>query len=228
MLVGTRSSMGYDATLRFTADQALARLREGNKRFTSNVRSIEALASQATRGDLVDGQSPFAILLSCSDSRVPSEIVFDCGLGDLFVVRIAGNCVAPSIVGSVEFAVAAFGTELVIVMGHQKCGAVKATIEALDPNAPRSISDNVRDIVDRIMPSVVELKNAGLPYERLLPAAIRSNVRASVSHLRHGTALLERRIAEGRLRIVGAEYSLATGFVDFFDGVDENGMLLAG
>jgi carbonic anhydrase len=161
-----------------------------------------------------------------SDSRVPAEIVFDCGLGDLFVVRIAGNCVAPSIVGSVEFAAEAFGTELVIVMGHASCGAVKATLEALDPGAPQSPSDNVRDIVDRIMPSVVELKHAGLPYEKLLPLAIRSNVRASVSHLRHGSALLERRIAEGRLRVVGAEYSLETGEVDFFDGVDANGHLV--
>ncbi len=219
--------MPHDAsgTIRCTADQSLARLQEGNKRFTNNVRSIEALASSATRGALVNGQSPFAILLACSDSRVPAEIVFDCGLGDLFVVRIAGNCVAPSIVGSVEFAAAAFGTELVVVMGHESCGAVKATLAALDANAPKSISDNVQDIVGRIMPSVIELKNAGLPYEKLLPAAVRSNVRASVSHLRHGSALLEKRIAEGRLRVVGAEYSLETGIVDFFDGVDDRGEL---
>jgi carbonic anhydrase len=197
--------------------RALARLREGNERFSKNVRSIDALATQSRREQLVAGQSPFAIILSCSDSRVPSEIVFDCGLGDLFVVRVAGNVVAPSIVGSVEFAAEAFGTELVVVMGHQSCGAVTATLDAIEHReSPRS--QNLRDIVGRIAPSVVELTKHGMPRDEMMEAAIRANVRASANHLRHGSALLEKRIAEGRFLVVGAEYSLETGVVDFFDG----------
>lgn len=197
---------------------ALARLRAGNERFVRNVRSIEALASQARRDALVAGQSPFAIVLSCSDSRVPAEIVFDCGLGDLFVVRVAGNIVAPSIVGSVEFAASTFGTELVVVMGHTRCGAVMATLDALrgDAHVP---SENVRDVVDRITPAVCELLHHGSDEESVLHTATRANVRASANHLRHGSRILEGLIGEARLLVVGAEYDLEAGIVHFFDGV---------
>lgn len=207
-----------DSLSTMPAAEALLRLREGNDRFVHNVRSIEALTSQAHRGELVSGQSPFAIVLACSDSRVPCELVFDCGLGQLFVVRVAGNVVAPSIVGSVEFAAATFGTELVVVMGHTGCGAVVKTLQSLDqPRA--SPSENIRDIVERIRPSVAELALPGRPPVEVLRKAIRANVRASANHLRHGSRLLEQRIAEGQLLVVGAEYSLETGVVDFFDGV---------
>jgi len=195
---------------------ALARLREGNTRFAQNVRSVEALASQAERKSLVKGQAPFAIVLSCSDSRVPSELVFDCGLGDLFVVRVAGNIIAPSIVGSIEFAAAAFETELVVVMGHSGCGAVLATIDALSQGT-RAASANVRDIVERISPSIAELVSEGGRDERMVKAAVRANVRASANHLRHASRVIESRIAEGRLMVVGAEYALDSGTVDFFD-----------
>jgi carbonic anhydrase len=197
------------------AREALARLKEGNERFVKNVRSIDALSSQARRADLVNGQMPFAIVLSCSDSRAPSELLFDCGLGDLFVVRVAGNIVAPSLVGSVEFAAATFGTELVVVMGHTRCGAVKATVDALTMGAAAP-SANVRDIVDRIAPAVYPLAE-NLKGEELLQAATRANVRASANHLRHGSRILEERVAAGRLLVVGAEYALETGVVDFFD-----------
>ncbi len=197
--------------------EALARLRAGNERYVANLRSVDALASQSRRDALVNGQAPFAVVLSCSDSRVPSEIVFDCGLGDLFVVRVAGNVVAPSIVGSVEFAAAKLGTELVVVMGHTRCGAVTATLEALS-GAASAPAGNVRDIVDRIAPAVAELPRSGTPDEAVLRAAIRANVRASANQLRHGSAILERRISEGRLTVVGAEYELETGKVHFFDG----------
>jgi carbonic anhydrase len=207
-----------DSLSTMPAAEALLRLREGNERFVHNVRSIEALTSQAHRGDLVAGQSPFAIVLACSDSRVPCEIVFDCGLGQLFVVRVAGNVVAPSIVGSVEFAAATFGTELVVVMGHTGCGAVVKTLQSLD-QLRASPSENIRDIVERIRPSVAELALPGRSPVEVLRKAIRANVRASASHLRHGSRLLEQRIAEGQLLVVGAEYSLETGVVDFFDGV---------
>jgi carbonic anhydrase len=197
------------------AREALARLKEGNERFVKNVRSIDALSSQARRADLVNGQMPFAIVLSCSDSRAPSELLFDCGLGDLFVVRVAGNIVAPSLVGSVEFAAATFGTELVVVMGHTRCGAVKATVDALTMGAAAP-SANVKDIVDRIAPAVYPLAE-NLKGEELLQAATRANVRASANHLRHGSRILEERVAAGRLLVVGAEYALETGVVDFFD-----------
>ena len=117
--------------------EALKRLREGNKRFASDTMSRETVPNHARRADLVSGQEPFAIILGCSDSRVPAEIVFDQGLGDLFVIRVAGNIVAPSQVGSVEFAATRFGTRLVVVLGHSQCGAIVATLEELQrPAAP--------------------------------------------------------------------------------------------
>lgn len=174
------------------ASEALRRLREGNDRFVRNVRSVESLATNLRREALTAGQSPFAIVLSCSDSRAPSELLFDCGLGDLFVVRVAGNVVAPSIVGSVEFAAATFGTELVVVMGHSRCGAVAATVDALTRQT-QAPSENIRDIVDRISPSVKELVARQPIGEALLAAATRANVRASVNQLRHGSRILEDR-----------------------------------
>lgn len=197
-------------------DEALEKLRAGNGRFVQNVRCIEAIASQHRRDLLVAGQAPFATILSCSDSRVPSELVFDCGLGDLFIVRVAGNIVAPSIVGSVEFAADAFGTELVIVMGHTRCGAIKATVNMLAGEA-NELSSNVRDIVDRIAPSISDIVSSANHDENAIHAATRANVRASANHLRRGSPLLASRIAEGRLVVVGAEYALETGRVDFFD-----------
>lgn len=197
-------------------DEALAQLGSGNARFAQNVRSVESLASQYRRDALVAGQAPFAVVLSCSDSRVPSEIVFDCGLGDLFVVRVAGNIVAPSIVGSVEFAAATFGTELVVVMGHSHCGAVRAAVDML-AGGKRDPSANVRDIVDRIVPAIEDVVRTVGHDEGGIQAATRANVRASANFLRNRSPILASRIAEGRLVIVGAEYALETGQVDFFD-----------
>lgn len=197
---------------------ALERLREGNARFVRDLRSLDALAGRARREALVAKQEPFAILLSCSDSRVPGELVFDCGLGDLFVVRVAGNVVAPSLVGSVEFAAATFGTQLVVVMGHTSCGAIAATLDVLGgKTAP---SENIRDIVDRIAPSVRDASERGGSRDEILRNATRANVRASVDRLRHGSKILEERVRDGRLVVVGAEYALKTGEVDFFEGTD--------
>lgn len=200
------------------ARDALARLREGNQRFVSGVRSLDALLSQTRRGIAATDQNPFAIVLGCSDARVPAEIIFDQGLGDLFVIRVAGNIVAPSQVGSVEFAAARFGTALVVVLGHTQCGAIVATIE--DIRTPTRSSPNLRSIVDRIRPSVETVLATGLEVDddRLVRQAVRANVRASADHLRHGSALLEQLIQDDRLDVVGAEYSLETGAVDFFDG----------
>jgi carbonic anhydrase len=202
------------------AEQALQRLREGNRRFTQNVRSMDVAAGQAARAALVAGQHPLAIILSCSDSRVPSELVFDQGLGDLFVIRVAGNVVAPSLLGSVEFAAATFGTRLVVVMGHSRCGAIKATLDFIQHQV-QVPSQNIHDILDRCRPAVETVVSAAGPNvapERLLHEAVRANVRQSCAHLRHGSRLLERLIQEEGMLVVGAEYSLDTGQVDFFEG----------
>jgi carbonic anhydrase len=198
--------------------EALARLREGNRRFVSGVQGLDTLLSHTRRTALAAEQHPFAIVLGCSDSRVPAEMVFDQGLGDLFVIRVAGNIVAPSQVGSVEFAAEQFGSSLVVVLGHTRCGAIAATLNDLRSGAHPS--QNVRSIVNRIRPSVEALLATDLKNdeERLMREAVRANVRASANHLRHGSALLEQLIQDGNLLVVGAEYSLETGEVDFFDG----------
>jgi carbonic anhydrase len=204
------------------ASEALARLREGNRRFVADRATATALSSPARRAALVDGQEPFAIVLGCSDSRVPAELVFDQGFGDLFVIRVAGNVVAPSQVGSVEFAAARFGTRLVVVMGHSQCGAVIATVEEVLGRATNQ-SRNLRSIVDRVRPSVETLLSgrSHTDPDALLRDAVRANVRASVDHLRHGSELLEKLIREDGLLVIGAEYSLETGVVTFFDGGEE-------
>jgi carbonic anhydrase len=203
-----------------TGPEALARLREGNGRFVANVRDPGARLDHDRRRELAEGQAPCAIVLGCSDSRVPAEIVFDQGLGDLFVIRVAGNIVAPSLVGSVEFAAERFATRLVVVLGHSRCGAVLATLDELRrPTHPPSL--NLREILDRIRPSVEPLVAApGAPAdEELVRRAVRANVRASADHLRHGSAVLERLVATDGLLVVGAEYDLDSGVVDYFDGV---------
>jgi carbonic anhydrase len=202
------------------AHEALDRLREGNHRFVHDLPSPHTLTNRTRRLELAAGQEPFAIILGCSDSRVPAEIVFDQGLGDLFVIRVAGNIVAPSQVGSVEFAAERSGTRLVVVLGHSNCGAILATLEQLArPSADQS--RNLRSIVDRVRPSVEPLLAAGLGDrpEALVRNAVRNNIRVSVNHLRHGSEVLEQLIQHDGLHVVGAEYSLESGVVDFFEGV---------
>jgi carbonic anhydrase len=207
-----------------SAREAVNRLHEGNRRFVAADRVRAGLTDQARRDELAAGQAPFAIILGCSDSRVPAEIVFDQGLGDLFVIRVAGNIVAPSQVGSVEFAAARFGTRLVVVLGHTQCGAVLATLEQLQQPMEEQ-SQNLRSIVDRVRPSVEALLATDLAQdpEALVRHAVRANIRVSANHLRHGSAVLEQLIQQEGLLVVGAEYALETGVVDFFDGVPEDG-----
>jgi len=197
---------------------ALARLKEGNQRFAADRFTNHEVMS--SREQLLAGQQPFAIVLGCSDSRVPAEMIFDQGLGDLFVIRVAGNIVAPSQVGSVEFAADQFNTPLVLVLGHTHCGAVQATLDELR-QASDNRSPNLRSIVDRIRPAVQPLL-ADTPHDEVLNSAIRANVRASADHLRHGSSIIETLIADNGLLVVGAEYSLETGIVDFFDGLPES------
>jgi carbonic anhydrase len=203
-----------------SALDALALLRDGNRRFVAEVRSHDALASRARRIELAGGQAPFAAILGCSDSRVPVEIVFDQGLGDLFVIRVAGNIVAPSQIGSVEFAAEQFGTRLVVVLGHSRCGAIEATLQQLQ-RPKENQSRNLHAIVDLVRPSVEGLLATELRHDlnALLQRAVRANISASVNHLRHGSEIIEQLIREDGLLVVGAEYCLETGVVDFFDGV---------
>jgi len=204
------------------ARESLALLRDGNLRFVADVRSHDTLPSRARRIELAAGQQPFAVILGCSDSRVPVEIVFDQGLGDLFVIRVAGNIVAPSQVGSVEFAAEQFGTRLVVVLGQ--CGAIEATLEQLQ-RPKENQSRNLHSIVDLIRPSVEDLLATDLRHnvDELIHQAVRANIRASVNHLRHGSEIIEQLVRNHGLLVVGAEYSLESGVVDFFDGVPEEG-----
>jgi carbonic anhydrase len=219
-----RLPMRGDRESMLSAREALLRLREGNARFASNAHGGGVYESHTRRAELAAGQEPFAIILGCSDSRVPAEIVFDQGLGDLFVIRVAGNIVAPSLVGSAEFAAARFGTRLLAVLGHSQCGAIIATVDELQQPSENQ-SRNLRAIVDRVRPSVEKLLAADAKLERdaLIDQAVRANIQASVSALRHGSPLLEQLIEDDGLLVVGAEYSLETGVVEFFDEAPEVG-----
>jgi len=208
-------------TRNLSPDAAIERLLEGNRRFVQHEHDH---TPRYFNPDLVNGQEPFAVVLGCSDSRVPAELVFDQGLGDLFVIRVAGNIVAPSQVGSVEFAAEAFGTRLVVVLGHTNCGAIHATLEQL-ARPWREQSRNLSSIVNRIRPAVAGLLERTPPPDRreLEQLAVRANIRMSADHLRHGSEVLEQLIERDGLLVVGAEYSVATGEVDFFDGVPPAG-----
>ena len=201
-----------------SAVEALDRLREGNRRYASDHGTVTEMTGRANRDAVAAEQKPFAIILGCSDSRVPAEIVFDQGLGDLFVIRVAGNIVAPSQIGSVEYAAAVAGARLVVVLGHTNCGAIQATLDELE-RATENRSRNLRSIVDRIRPAIAELLDTDLRSnpDALMHHAVRANVRASVDRLRHGSEILEHLSEHDGLVIVGAEYSLTTGVVDFFD-----------
>jgi carbonic anhydrase len=195
-----------------TPSDALDRLVRGNAEFLERGR---VPSDNQWREDLTRGQAPFAVILGCSDSRVPVEIVFAQGFGDLFVVRVAGNIVAPSIVGSIEFAVKSFGSALVVVMGHTQCGAVAAALDA----ATRGVhpeSHNIQSITSRIVPHVTELATLATG-DQLMRAAVRANVRASTSHIRHGSRIIEDYVASGRIAVLGAEFEIATGEVTFLD-----------
>ena len=201
-----------------TAHDALLELRDGNRRFVAGEIDAESIASRAHQVGMSEGQNPFAIILACSDSRVPVELVFDQGFGDLFVIRVAGNVVAPSQVGSIEFAASQFGTQLVVVLGHSNCGAVIATLKELTLEQTHR-SPNLRAIVDRVRPAIEPVLEAHRDSDTnaLTGAAVRANILASVERLAHGSLILEQLIESGELTIVGAEYSIETGKVEFFD-----------
>ena len=198
-----------------SAEEALRRLRKGNKRFVSDSSVFKKISHKSRHHSLTEDQDPFAIILGCSDSRAPSEIIFDQGLGDLFVIRVAGNIVAPSQIGSIEFAVEKFGTRLVVVMGHSRCGAILATLEGLGQPLEGQ-SRSLRSIVDRIRPSLISLDIDQNP-ETLLQQAVHANIHSSVHQLQHESNILKNLVKKGNLLVLGAEYSLETGIVNFFD-----------
>jgi carbonic anhydrase len=202
--------------------EALTRLREGNRRFAAGAPGLDPLMARTKRAQLVAGQCPWAIVLGCSDSRVPVEMVFDQGPGDLFVVRVAGNVVAPTQMGSVELAAERFGTRLVVVLGHSRCGAVTAAVDEVH-QAGGEMSPGLRSILDLIRPSVEGLVAPDRERDRdtLISEAVRANVRASVNRLRTGSEVLARLIRNDGLAVAGAEYSLETGLVDFHDGLPD-------
>ncbi|MGY8640726.1 MAG: carbonic anhydrase [Verrucomicrobiales bacterium] len=198
--------------------EALNRLREGNRRYALDLTENESVSGRMKRYELADGQQPFAIILGCSDSRVPVELIFDQGLGDLFVIRVAGNIVAPSQIGSVEFAASQFGTQLVVVLGHSKCGAIQATLDEIR-RPTENQSKNLKSIVNRIGPALGDLVNEHSPdpTDEVFEQAVRANIRSSVDHLSHGSEIIEAMQKDGELLVVGAEYNLKTGRVEFFD-----------
>ena len=197
-----------------TASDALKRLRKGNWRFLNGKNDIARSIGEARRAELVDGQKPFAVILACSDSRVPVELIFDQGLGELFVIRVAGNIVAPSQIGSIEYAAARLGVRLVVVLGHSNCGAVEAALQALTEKQDIA-SPHLRSIVDTIRPALEPL--IGEPENVTLRKAVRANILQSVEQLKHGSQLLEQLISSGDLTIVGAKYSIESGEVKFLD-----------
>jgi carbonic anhydrase len=193
-------------------EDALDRLREGNRRFVSG----EGVAVRKWHPGLIDGQQPFAVILGCADSRAPAEYVFDQGLGDLFVIRVAGNIIAPSLAGSVEFAASQFGTRLVVVMGHTHCGAVRATVRALTQE-DRPDTHNQQSIIERIAPHLEGMLETTVDPDERMSRAVRLNALASARELRTSSDLLQQLVEKSRVRIVAAVYDLATGVVTFLD-----------
>jgi carbonic anhydrase len=203
-----------------SAPEALRRLREGNQRFATEDLSVTARLRRPRIIDPMRVQEPIAAILGCSDSRVPVEVVFDQGLGDLFVIRVAGNIVAPSQVGSIEFAAERFGTRLVVVLGHSRCGVIQTTLEQLQ-QPPQRQSRNLFSIVERVRPAIQGLLDTELRHdpEALMRHAVRANISAAANQLRHGSQVIEQLIQTDNLLVVGAEYSLEQGTVEFFDGI---------
>lgn len=191
-----------------TPDEALQRLKDGNARFTADER-YDADLSRDRRLELAKGQNPFATLVGCSDSRVGPEQLFGVGLGDLFIVRSAGNNIDIAGTGSVEYSVIALNVPLIVVLGHEACGAVVAATQVVteDKRFPGSIPAMIAPIIPAVLAA-----QRGEP-DNLVEASVEENVRRVVERLRTGEAVLQDALEQGRLKVVGAVYSLSTGEV---------------
>lgn len=212
--------------------RVLERLRDGNRRFQSGTANRFSAEEAELRRQLARGQAPDAVILTCSDSRVHPTLVFDQGLGDLFTVRVAGNVVSREVLGSIEFAVGQLGSRFILILGHTGCGAVAATIDEMrSPDA--DLSANLRSLTDRIRPAVesaladrADAEGSDAPEglletdrDAVLERAIRANIAESARALRQGSELVARLAESGDLTIMGAEYCLETGLVDFLDAM---------
>lgn len=202
----------------FEVDQVIKDLMEGNKRFLKGESIQDSKLSLRKLKDFAqNGQVPKAIVLCCSDSRAPVEMVFDQDIGDLFVIRVAGNIIAPSLIGSVEFAVSAFGTSLILVMGHTQCGAIRATLDHIE-NSHAIPSENIHDIVSRIKPHIypiAQMRDIG-PDDKF-SRCVEANIAASVDQLSHSSRLIEGLLSQRKIKIRGAVLNLSSGKVDFLD-----------
>jgi carbonic anhydrase len=195
-----------------TPDQALAALKEGNDKFITDS-PVLAVQGRERRLEIARGQAPFAVLVSCSDSRVPPELLFGRGLGELFIIRNAGNTVDTTALGSIQYAVAELGVPLILVLGHERCGAVDGAVKVVKENA--SFPGSIGQMIEPIVPAVI--KAQGQPGD-LLDNAVRENVRRVVNRLRTASEpILLEPLKAKKLRIVGARYDLDDGDVDFFD-----------
>ncbi|MDP6386110.1 MAG: carbonic anhydrase [Planctomycetota bacterium] len=195
------------------ASEALQRLREGNERYLAGERGVACAQDFAS---LAEGQAPAAIILGCSDSRVVPEAIFDQPLGELFVVRVAGNVASPEVVASIEFALLHFGSPLLVVMGHTDCGAVSAAIAELsEPTSepPR----NIKGLMDRMIPAIKSVRPSQDEDGAWMRQAVRANVAASLRGLLQNSAPIKEAVGAQTLTVVGAEYNLSTGAVEFLD-----------
>ena len=199
-----------------TPQQALDLLKQGNADFVNDVPN-QAPVSRERRLEIAQGQTPFAVLVGCSDSRVSPEILFERGLGELFIVRNAGNVLDTAAMGSVEYAVGNLGVPLVLVLGHERCGAVGAALSVVGENA--TFPGSIGHMVDPILPAAIKARadaSAETPEEQVFEAAVRENVARVVAELRTASSVLAGPLAEGRVMVVGAYYDLDEGRVDFF------------
>lgn len=202
-------------------DLALQSLKDGNELYVKAIKDSTDLNTPITLRDVDLGQQPFAIILSCSDSRVPAELIFNCGIGELFIIRVAGNIASPTQIGSIEYACQNLGAQLVVVMGHSHCGAVSATIGTLS-NSKHELSPNLESIIDQITPAVRPIVEADqhadeADDESLLDKAVRANVSYTVNNLSAQSEVLSTLMAEQKLAVIGAEYALETGKVTFHE-----------
>ncbi len=197
------------------AREALQALKDGNGRYVDELRRHGSGVDAGRRLHLTDGQNPLAVVIGCSDSRVPVEIIFDQGLGDLFVIRVAGNIVRTSQIESVEFAVAELGTPLVVVLGHEGCGAVTAAVEELRSDTP-PLELRLPTLMESLRPVVEPLLEGGAPPPpEFIDTVVRANVKHAVATLRESSPLVAGKEAAGDLLLVGAEYALGGGEVVF-------------
>jgi carbonic anhydrase len=196
----------------YTADEALARLKSGNARFLSGKSHFPRLQKQVL-AELAKGQQPYATILGCSDSRVPPELVFDAGFGELFIVRVAGNVLGPAIAGTLQYAGMHLHTPLFVVMGHEGCGAVQAALASKFHGAQQA--SRIEALLENILPALDGL-DATLPPEALLKAAVEANVRWTMRALLESPEA-KARASEGMMKLVGAVYDLATGHVRFLE-----------